>query len=1239
MGSLTTAGILIYTGAGETTDRVINLAGTTGGATIENDGTGPLSFTSAFTATGSGVKTLTLQGVNAAPSTISAAIVNSASATALTKAQTGTWALSGVNTYTGATTVNGGTLLVNSPGSLASGSAVTVAAGATLGGNGTINGTVSVSAGGIVAPGGANSIGTLTLANSGNALTLNGALLLFDLDDPTTAGTTYDTITIGGTGVLVLNGANYIQFNAPLGSIPNGTYTLMTYSSTSGSGSLVLPNGSTTMTYGASTFTLTVTTTSVTLGVTGGSAPGALTWSGATSTAWNSTDGNWNEGSLTMQDYSDPDSVIFDDTAPANTTTVTGGAVNPGSVNFNNSVNTYSIGANIGGTGTPVWKFGTNTATLTGANTFTGPTTIGAGTLAIASAGDLGDNGSGSGSYAANIANAGTFIYNSSASQTLSGIISGSGSLTQKGSGTLTLSGVTNTYTGTTTIGNNSTLTVSGAGKLGSGSGAYAGAISIGTGGTLDYISTTYQTLSGVISGGGSVTLNSPVLTASPFNLTLSGTANTFSGGVTILDGILVANADLSLGAAPGSYNASYITLNGPSGTPYAAGLRTGSFTVNANRGIYLGANGGSIHCGSGSTLTYAGIISGPGSFWSGESVTVGYGTVKLSGANSYGGSTTVAAGTLQLGASGTLPSGTPVTIASDGSAGSVLDLNSFNQTIGPLSSSPGVGGTGTKTPTLKLSGALTINETSPTTFSGVISGTTGTLTLSASSTAALTLSGVNTFTGPININAGALTIGGPGGKLSSASTVNILNNGTFNFNSPVSQTLAGVISGSGPLIVNPGLAGGCILTLSGVNTYSGATTIANDGQVVISSESPTGGSLGTPPGSTVANQLTLNYGFLQVLNTMTLDVHRGITLGAGQIFNGAALGGAIFVDSGALTIPGVITGPSGIIFGGGTAQYGPGTVLLTGQNTYAGETGISTGTLQLGANGALPAGTPLIMAPDNYSGPTFDMNSVSQTIGPLSTIPLFAGPAGSGTPTILLSGPLTIIETSSTGFNGVINGSGGSLTLAAASTGTLTLSNANSYDGLTTISGGILEGNAAGSIPGNVTVNTGGKLQLDNINAMSSGATLTLPSSPAAGTVNLNLSGGTQTISALYFGATQQAIGTWGANGSGATYQNLAFTGSGILNVTTGPAITYSHTNYLQSITSNGGGSYTISALGTPGASYYLTYSANVQAPLSTWTPVPGSTNIAGGGGALSFTANNTPPAFYDVVAINPAP
>ena len=140
VGSTTAAGTLLYTGTGEITDRVVNLAGTTGGATLDQSGSGLLKFTSALTATGSGAKTLTLQGSTAGTGEIAGAIVNYTAAggplaTAVTKAGTSTWTLSGANAYTGATTVSAGTLQIGSGGTtggLSSSSAISVASGATL---------------------------------------------------------------------------------------------------------------------------------------------------------------------------------------------------------------------------------------------------------------------------------------------------------------------------------------------------------------------------------------------------------------------------------------------------------------------------------------------------------------------------------------------------------------------------------------------------------------------------------------------------------------------------------------------------------------------------------------------------------------------------------------------------------------------------------------------------------------------------------------------------------------------------------------------------------------------------------------------------------------------------------------------------------------------------------------------------------------------------------------------------
>lgn len=201
-------GRLLYTGTGSTSDRVINLAGTTDGGIIEQGGTGLLKFTSNLTATGTGSKTLTLQGSTAGTGEIAGAIVDNSATnkTSLTKAGTGVWTLSGSNTYTGVTTVSAGTLLINGNQSSSTG-AVTVASNATLGGSGIIGGAVTVN--GTLAAG--NSPGNLTV--NGNVTIANGGKLSGEINGPT-FGTQYDRVTMtGAASTFSLTGTNNLELS------------------------------------------------------------------------------------------------------------------------------------------------------------------------------------------------------------------------------------------------------------------------------------------------------------------------------------------------------------------------------------------------------------------------------------------------------------------------------------------------------------------------------------------------------------------------------------------------------------------------------------------------------------------------------------------------------------------------------------------------------------------------------------------------------------------------------------------------------------------------------------------------------------------------------------------------------------------------------------------------------------------------------------------------------------------
>ncbi|HSI65353.1 MAG TPA: autotransporter-associated beta strand repeat-containing protein, partial [Candidatus Saccharimonadia bacterium] len=111
-------------------------------AALENNGTGTVKFTSAFTAGGSNTvqRTLRLGGTNAGDNEIvSFANVNATITSKIEKVGTGTWILTGSSTYTGGTSVQAGTLLVANEYDSATGSGnVDVARGAVFGGSGIV---------------------------------------------------------------------------------------------------------------------------------------------------------------------------------------------------------------------------------------------------------------------------------------------------------------------------------------------------------------------------------------------------------------------------------------------------------------------------------------------------------------------------------------------------------------------------------------------------------------------------------------------------------------------------------------------------------------------------------------------------------------------------------------------------------------------------------------------------------------------------------------------------------------------------------------------------------------------------------------------------------------------------------------------------------------------------------------------------------------------------------------------
>ena len=181
-------------------------------------------------------------------------------------------------------------------------------------------------------------------------------------------------------------------------------------------------------------------------------------------------------------------------------------------------------------------KTGAGTSTLTASNTYTGITTISAGTLQVGNGGATGTLGS------SNVVNNAALIFNRDASADLSvaGAISGSGTLTQAGAGKTILTS-DNTYTGATTI-SGGTLQIGNGGATGN-LGSTSG-VTLSNNANLSFNKNTNTTIDKAISGDGNVTatITGNLELTSDIALTGTNTINlTASGDITETSGSLAA--------------------------------------------------------------------------------------------------------------------------------------------------------------------------------------------------------------------------------------------------------------------------------------------------------------------------------------------------------------------------------------------------------------------------------------------------------------------------------------------------------------------------------------------------------------------------------------------------------------------------------------------------------------------------------------------------------------------------
>ncbi|AKW01746.2 TPA: fibronectin-binding autotransporter adhesin ShdA [Salmonella enterica subsp. enterica serovar Choleraesuis] len=246
-------------------------------------------------------------------------------------------------------------------------------------------------------------------------------------------------------------------------------------------------------------------------------------------------------------------------------TTITGGTLTAdyadslGSGDIDNSgvlkVGEGDLENTLSGSGSLV-KTGTGELTLSGNNTYSGGTTITGGTLTADHADSLGTG---------TIANNGVLQVGEGE---LENTLSGTGSLVKTGTGELTLSG-DNTYSGGTTI-TGGTLTADHADSLGTGAIANSGVLQVGEG-----------ELENTLSGSGSL------VKTGTGELTLNGD-NDYSGGTTIDDGVLIADHADSLGTGAVANNGVLQVGEGElkntlSGTGSLVKIGTGELTLSGD--------------------------------------------------------------------------------------------------------------------------------------------------------------------------------------------------------------------------------------------------------------------------------------------------------------------------------------------------------------------------------------------------------------------------------------------------------------------------------------------------------------------------------------------------------------------------------------------------------------------------------------------------------------------------------
>jgi len=509
---------------------------------------------------------------------------------------------------------------------------------------------------------------------------------------------------------------------------------------------------------------------------------------------------------------------------------------------------------------------------------------------------------------------------------------------------------------------------------------------------------------------------------------------------------------------------------------------------------------------------------------------------------------------------------------------------------------------------TLNINSATALGTGTFTINGGTISNTSATDPLTLTTNNVQAWNGDFTFNGmkSLNLGTGAVTLGG---------------NITASVSGDNELTIGGAIGdgGNGYSLTKTGTYAGR-LSLTGNNTYTGLTTLTvssgDSGSLLLSGDNiaASGGvtlttgtlyinsatALGTGTftissgaiANTSAGAITLSTNNVQAWNgSFSFQSNQSLNLGTGAV----TLGGNLTINlrgDGSLTVGGVIgDGGNGYGITRTTTYNGP--LILSGANTYSGQTIITSGVIKL--NNALAAQNSTVTV-SATNGLTFGPSIGTFTIGGLAGASNFALTDTGSVAVTLQAGQ----NNADTTYSGVMSGTGGAFTKQGS--GTLTMSAAKTYTGLTTVSAGVL------------TLSTGGNL---NSLTISPGATVSLGS-----------------------GQTFTVPGTFtaeGTSGSPITLNATTPTSQALLNITTVGTVSYVNAT---DINSSGGSAVAETGGGTLSNTLNWTLPDSTPSAPSAFSPANNSA-ITDSTPTITFTTDenadcyaSTTDASYDAMA-----